>query len=144
MWLAAAVADYHGRRSLLEEIRQDPLAVFKPEWVGIDSTTDPVLATYFLFHDTDLDTLRTPPATVAPCDLSRVYAETSAIDPARLPSTYPLPTGDRTLRPQWMARIALERLGTEPIDVPGGHCPHVATPEAIAEIISEACKCADV
>jgi hypothetical protein len=91
------------------------------------------------FHDVELDTLRAALATVASCDLSGVYTETPAIDPARLPLTYLLPPGDRTLRPEWMAGVARERPGTEPIAVPGGHCPHVATPDAIAEIISEAC-----
>ena len=57
VWLAAAVADYAGRRSLLAEIQQDPLDVMNPEWLGIDPTGDPVLATYFLFHDADLATL---------------------------------------------------------------------------------------
>lgn len=54
IWLAAAVADYPGRRSLLVELQTDPEAMFNPEWLGIDPTSDPVLATYFLFHDADL------------------------------------------------------------------------------------------
>lgn len=33
VWLAAAVADYTGRRSLMAEIRKDPLAVLNPEWL---------------------------------------------------------------------------------------------------------------
>lgn len=47
VWLAAAVADYRGQRSLFEELRHDPRSVFQAEWLGIDPTTDPVLATYF-------------------------------------------------------------------------------------------------
>ncbi|MGH3446513.1 MAG: alpha/beta fold hydrolase [Nocardioidaceae bacterium] len=45
VWLAAAVPDYRGHRSLLEEIQAEPTAVFQPEWIGLDPTTDPVLAT---------------------------------------------------------------------------------------------------
>jgi alpha-beta hydrolase superfamily lysophospholipase len=79
VWLAAAVADYAGRRSLLAEIQQDPLDVMNPEWLGIDPTGDPVLATYFLFHDADLATLQEALPTVSACDLTAVYAETPTV-----------------------------------------------------------------
>ncbi len=42
VWLAAAVADYAGRRSLLDELRADPTAMFRPEWIGVDPSSDPV------------------------------------------------------------------------------------------------------
>ncbi|TCP54240.1 alpha/beta hydrolase family protein [Tamaricihabitans halophyticus] len=133
VWLAAAVADFAGGRSLLDELRQDPTAMFHAEWLGVDPTSDPVLATYFLFHDADLATLRAALSTVAGCDLSTVYAEAPTIDPARLPSTYLLPTADRTLTKEWMARAAAERLGTAPIEVSGGHNFYFADPEGTAE-----------
>lgn len=72
IWLAAAVADYGGRYSLLAEIKQNPLDVLNAEWVGIDPSSDPVLATYFLFHDADLATLQEALSTVSACDLSTV------------------------------------------------------------------------
>jgi hypothetical protein len=81
VWVAAAVPDYHAGRSLLYEIRADPTAVFHPEWIGADPPGDPVLATYFLFHDASLATLRQALPTVARCDLSAVYAETPPLDP---------------------------------------------------------------
>jgi hypothetical protein len=109
IWLAAAVADYPNRRSLLTELRADPQTIVNPEWLGIDPTADPVLATYFLFHDAD---------------------------PARISSSYLLPRGDRALRVAWMARVARERLGVEPIDVDGGHNLYVARPELVAEVIA--------
>lgn len=60
VWLAAVVANHVGGQSLLAEIGDDPTAVFNPEWLGVDPTTDPVLATYFLFHDADLATCYPP------------------------------------------------------------------------------------
>jgi pimeloyl-ACP methyl ester carboxylesterase len=51
------------------------------------------------------------------------------------PSTYVLPTGDRTLTPAWMRRAATERLRTDPVEVPGGHCPHVSRPEQVAALL---------
>ena len=47
IWLAAAVADYPNRRSLLTELQADPQAIVNPEWLDVDPTTDPVVATYF-------------------------------------------------------------------------------------------------
>lgn len=88
VWLAAAVADYTGGRSLLDEIRADPTAVFNEEWIGVDPSNDPVLATYFLFHDADLATLRQALPTVTHCNLTAIYAETPLLDPAARPSIY--------------------------------------------------------
>lgn len=140
VWLAAVVADYAGSRSLLTEITADPTALFQPEWVGIDPTADPVLATYFLFHDADLATLRAALATVAFCDLSGVYGETPTEDPARVPSTYLLPAHDRTLFRTSMERFARERLGVEPVVVEGGHNCYFAHPDRVAAVIIEATR----
>ncbi len=140
VWLAAAVPDYHGSRSLLDEIRSDPSAVFHPEWVGADPTADPVLATYFLFHDADLATLQQALPTLSRCDLSAVCAETPRIDPAARASTYLLPSDDRALTRVGMLRMARERLHVEPIEVPGGHNSYVAHPEEIAEAIDHATR----
>lgn len=136
LWVAAGVADYHGGRSLLAELQADPEAMFNPEWIGIDPTREPALAVYFLFHDADLAALRHGLATLAGTDLSGVYAETPSEDPARLPSTYLLPHGDRTLRPDWMARAARERLGVEPVELDGAHNLYTASPELVAAAIT--------
>jgi hypothetical protein len=140
VWMAAAVPDYHGGRSLLDEIRGDPTAVFHPEWVGVDPTGDPVLATYFLFHDADLATLRQALPTLARCDLSAVYSETPPLDPAARASTYLLPSDDRALTRGGMQRMARERLHVEPIEVPGGHNSYVAHADEIADAIDDAAQ----
>jgi predicted alpha/beta hydrolase family esterase len=137
VWLAAAVADYAGGRSLLDEIRADPTAVFHEEWIGVDPTSDPVLATYFLFHDADLATLRRALRTVARCDLTAIYAETPPVDPAVRPSTYLLPVEDRALTRAGMLNMARERLGVDPVEVPGGHNTYVAHSEEVAEVIDQ-------
>lgn len=135
VWMAAAVPDHAGRRSLLDEVRADPTALFQPEWVGLDPTTDPVLATYFLFHDADLATLREALPTVAGCDLSTIYAETPPVSPRLRSSTYLLPVGDRALRSEAMHRMARDRLAAEPVQLPGGHNNYVGHPEAVADAI---------
>lgn len=138
VWLAASVPDYTGGRSLLDEIRTDPTAMFHHEWIGIDPSSDPVAATYFLFHDAELATLRQALPTVAVCSLSAMYAEVPLIDPAARPSTYLMPTGDRILTQQVMMRMARERLDVEPTEVPGGHNSYVAHSEPIADAIDRA------
>ena len=35
---------------------------------------------------------------------------------------------DRTIRPEWQRRMARDRLGLEPIELPIGHCPNVSHP----------------
>jgi len=34
-----------------------------------------------------------------------------------------------------MRRAARDRLKADPIDVPGGHCPHVSRPEQVAALL---------
>lgn len=136
VWLAAAVADYAGQRSLLDELNTDAAAMFNPEWLSADPTHDPVLATYFLFHDCDLAGLRAALDTVRACDLRGALGEVPPVDPAAVASTYLLPTGDRAMRPEWMRRVARERLGIEPVELAGGHNLYAAAPEAVAEAIS--------
>lgn len=140
VWMAAAVADYHGRRSLLTEATADPTAMFHNEWVGVDPTSDPVLATYFLFHDAGLANLQQALPTAVASDLSGVYAETPPIDPAARPSTYLLPLDDRALTRDWMYRIARERLHVDPVEIPGGHNNYVAHPEPVADAIHQATR----
>lgn len=141
VWMAAAVADYTGGRSLLSEIRVSPGALFQDEWVGADPTTDRALATYFLFHDADLATLHNALPTVAACDLSAIYAETPPVDPAARSSVYLLPVGDRALTGDGMRRMARDRLHVAPVEVPGGHNNYVAHPQAVADAIDQAAGC---
>jgi pimeloyl-ACP methyl ester carboxylesterase len=137
VYLAAAVPDPAGHRSFLDEMQADPLAMFNSEWFGVDPTSDPVLATYFLFHDCDLATLRWALGTLQLFDaLRNGYAE---VPPARdlrnRASTLVAPRDDRTLRPAYLAAIARERLGVEPVILSGGHCPHVSRPGEVAELL---------
>lgn len=134
VWLAASLPD--GRRALLEEVRAAPTEVFNPEWVGQDPTTDPVLGAYFLFHDTDLATLRWALRTVRAFIPARLYRE--PVTPAdSIPSTYIVCTRDRTVRPDWARREAPRRVAATLLEVDAGHCPHVSQPEHLADLLSD-------
>jgi hypothetical protein len=110
VWLAAAVTDYAGGRSLITEIRADPTAVFHDEWVGVDPTGDPVLATYFLFHDADLPDSASDPAHRLGLRPVRGLRRDPQHRPAARPSTYLLPVADLALTHAWMSRVARDRL----------------------------------
>ena len=141
VWIAAFVPDHHGQTSLLDQVRADPGALFHPEWIGVDPTTDPALAVRFLFHDVaEPATVAAALATVTTTDLSALYAEVPQRDPSAVASTYLQPTGDRTLTQPAMTRMARDRLGVQPVLVPGGHNVYVAHPEPIAEAIDAATR----
>jgi len=42
---------------------------------------------------------------------------------------------DRILRPDWLHQAARQWLGSQPVEVSAGHCPHVSQPETIADIL---------
>lgn len=136
VWLAAFVPDLVGGRSLAEEVQAAGDDMFNPEWRSLPEppTADPVVAAYFLFHDCDLATLRWAVSTLRLFHPAAVYGQAPPAEPV-VPSTFVLPRGDRTLRSEWMRTAARERLGVEPVEVEGGHCPHVSQPEVIADIL---------
>lgn len=51
------------------------------------------------------------------------------------PSAYVLCREDRTVRPDWSRSAATQLLGVDPIELPGGHCPHVSRPAELASIL---------
>ncbi|SHF44808.1 alpha/beta fold hydrolase [Streptoalloteichus hindustanus] len=135
VWLAAYVPDFDGGACLVEDVGVEPEAVVNPEWVGQDPFADPVIAAHFLFHDCDLATLRWALGTLRPFPAEAVHRHRPSADPRAVPSTYLLPVDDRVLRPDWMRRAAHERLGAACVELLGGHCPHVARPESVADVL---------
>jgi len=43
---------------------------------------------------------------------------------------------DRLVSPAWSRRVARERLGVEPVDIPTGHFPMITHPELLADELS--------
>lgn len=138
LWLAAAVPDFAGGTSFAEQLQTSASDIAGREWrsFGRLSTEDPVVAAYFGFHDCDLETLRWAITTMRLFYPEAVYRQPAPPRPV-MPSTFVLPRHDRTLRPDWMRKIARERLGVEPIEVDGGHFPHVSRPHQLAEIMEQ-------
>lgn len=135
VWVSAVVPDAARGRPFLREFEDEP-ELFAPEWVGVDPTGDPVLATYFLFHDCPLGVLKWALTTVCRFSLyDGVYQEQPGTAVNVIPSTYLLPLADRTLSPSWMRAVAVERLGVDPIEIDAGHCPHVSQAARVAELL---------
>lgn len=45
-------------------------------------------------------------------------------------------TEDRVVNPQWSDRVARERLGVEPIRLPGGHEPFISRPRQLVDVLT--------
>jgi pimeloyl-ACP methyl ester carboxylesterase len=135
MVFLAAVVPEPGK-SMMQRFRDDP-EMFNPEWVGKDPTKDPEVARRFLFHDCS------PAVTQwAVANLRLMYARAAMMEPCPLqqwpqvPSTYILCREDRTIDPEWWRREAERLLGEKPIELPGGHCPHVSRPAELGAVLS--------
>ena len=55
-----------------------------------------------------------------------------------IPTASIFATEDRALTPEWSRFVARERLGVEPIELPGSHSPFISRPGALAEALVRA------
>jgi pimeloyl-ACP methyl ester carboxylesterase len=122
--------------SPMQMVRSD-LSMFNPAWIGKDPTRDASVAREFLFHDCSPEIAEWAISTMRLMVPMRVLNEPLPIKafPAK-PSVYIVCQDDRTILPDWSRRKARECLGVEPIELPGGHCPHVSRPAELAELLS--------
>jgi hypothetical protein len=131
------VPDLADGNSMLDDIQTQRDAMFHPDWLGVDPTSDPQLALRFLFHDCDPQTRQWA------LGMLRLFNPGPAVyqhSPAALPDGISwaaiVPAADRTLRPEWMRQAARQRLGIEPTPIETDHCPHVAQPGKLADILA--------
>jgi hypothetical protein len=129
--------------SLVDQLREEP-EIFVPGFgaqlardeAGRSYWPDAGAASETLFHD------------CAPADAARAAGRLRP--QGRPPNVEPFPLGalpdvprasvlaqeDRIVAPAWARRAARERLGVEPIELPGGHSPFLARPAALAELLT--------
>ena len=134
VWLAAWVP--HPSLSFVDDVRAHKDVAFDPDWIGKDPTVDDEVAIHFVYHDCDRETQAWALTTRRPFFPEGAYDEPIALEPAT-PSTYILALEDRTIRPGWQRTMAVERLGVEPIELPGGHCPNVSRPGQLAQVLAQ-------
>lgn len=125
-------------QSVADQFRAEP-DMFNPEMFAAEAPfwEDEEVANRFLFHDC--------PPEVAHEAFRRLRPESgtlgSEVTPLRVwpevPCSYIVCTDDRTATPAWARRAARERLGVEPIEIPGGHCPFLSRPKRLAEALGQ-------
>jgi hypothetical protein len=92
-------------------------------------------AVHDMYHDC------TPAAAAAAVARLRPQGRPPNTDPCPLdalpdvPSVYVLGTDERCIDPAWSRRAARERLGVEPVELPGSHSPFLARPAALADVL---------
>lgn len=136
MVFLAAVVPRPGM-SIMQQLEADP-SMFNPEWIKQNPVEERV-ALEFVYHDC-------PPEQLEWVLSTRLvfYNKTALKEPCPLrtwpqvPSSYISCARDRTITPAWQRKAARELLGVEPIELPGGHCPHVSRPEALADALGRA------
>lgn len=122
--------------SPMEMVRREISSMFNPEWVGKDPTRDPAVAREFLFHDCSPEVQKWALGTLRLMVPKRVLNEPVPIKAwPKKPSDYIVCSEDRTIKPEWSRHKVREALGIEPLELPGGHCPHVSRPAALAELL---------
>ena len=52
-----------------------------------------------------------------------------------VPTRFILCRDDRFFPAQWLRSVVIDRLGIEPIAIPGGHCAYLSQPQAVADAI---------
>ena len=120
--------------SIIDQFRADP-SMFQPAWVGKDPMDDDV-AMQFVYHDCPGDRIDWALSTRVDFYAKRAMEEPCPLKAwPSIPATYIVCADDRTISPTWQRKAARTWLGVEPIELPGGHCPHVSRPEALAAIL---------
>ena len=123
-------------KSALQQLQSDPDMIW-PEWIGKDPTKDAQLAMKFLFHDCSPDVGHWALSTLRLMYAHGALTEICPLDMwPDVPSSYVLCREDRTLNPNWWRVACRERLGSDPIEVDSGHCPHISRPAELAGLLS--------
>jgi pimeloyl-ACP methyl ester carboxylesterase len=123
-------------RSIIEQFSADP-SMFNPAWIGKNPLEDNV-ALEFLYHDCPTNRIEWALSTRVFFYAKKAVEEQCplAVWPP-VPASYIACLDDRTIAPSWQMRAAREWLNIEPFVLPGGHCPNVSRPEALAKLLDE-------
>lgn len=134
VFLAATIPEV-GKSALLQ-LQSDPEMIC-PEWIGKDPTKDAQLAMKFLFHDCSPDVAQWALSTLRLMNAHGALTEICPLDIwPDVPSSYVLCLADRTLNPNWWRMACRQRLGSDPIEVESGHCPHISRPTELAGVLA--------
>jgi pimeloyl-ACP methyl ester carboxylesterase len=125
--------------SLADQLRAEP-DMFNSAMVAVppESWSDEAIVTRFLLHDCAPEVAHDAFTRLRPRREGSGVLVTE-VTPLHtwpdVPRSYILCRDDQTATPAWARRAARERLGVEPIEIPGGHCPMLSRPDELAEAL---------
>jgi len=133
VYLAAVIPQIG--RSLIDQVSAEP-DMMNPDWRGKNPIADDRVAMEFLFHDCSPEVASWAMTTRRLMMARQAMVEMFPADewPA-VPCSSIVCADDRTIQPAWSRRVVRERLGIEPIELDGGHCPHVSRPTSLAQAL---------
>jgi pimeloyl-ACP methyl ester carboxylesterase len=135
VFLAAFVPEIG--KSPMQQLQANP-EMFWSDWIGKDPTKDGTIAVHYLFHDCDPKTTTWALSTLRLMLARRALTEVCTLNSwPDVPASYILCREDRTLRPDFWRERVRKQLGIDPIELAGGHCPHVSRPRELADVLSE-------
>jgi pimeloyl-ACP methyl ester carboxylesterase len=116
--------------------------MFNPEMLSVPPSgwTDEATVTRFLLHDCPADVARSAFGRLRPSrpgDRLLINEPTPLESWPAVPCSFIVCADDRTITSAWARRASQERLGVEPIEITGGHCPMLARPRELAEILGK-------
>ena len=123
-------------RSIIEQFNADP-SMFNAAWIGKYPMDDNV-ALEFVYHDCPTDRIEWALSTRVFFYAKKAMEEQCPLSVwPPVPASYIACLDDRTIAPAWQMRAAREWLNVEPFVLPGGHCPNVSRPEALAKLLDK-------
>jgi pimeloyl-ACP methyl ester carboxylesterase len=128
-------------RSLMDQIvhdgvaRSDTLGAAQLDSLGRTYYSEAV-ARQLLFHDCSDDLAHWAFAQLRHQSTLAMTEVTPLESWPTVPYRFIFTTDDRQLNPAWVRRAVPQRLGTDPIELPGGHSPFLSRPRLLAETLA--------
>jgi pimeloyl-ACP methyl ester carboxylesterase len=125
-------------QSVVDQMKAEP-DMFNPEMftAPVPFWEDEAVASCFLLHDCPPEVVRDAFRRLRPEPGVLGREVTPLASWPDVPSSYIVCADDRTATPAWARRAARERLGVEPVEIPGGHCPMLSRPGQLAALLDQ-------
>jgi pimeloyl-ACP methyl ester carboxylesterase len=128
--------------ALAEQLRKNPMAKKKSgkieyhDGLPVQLASSPDEAVHRYYHDCSQERQQYALARLRPQSLAP-YAEPSPLTAwPDVPMSYIVCTDDHAVYPDLQRATARERLGVEPVEIPGSHSPFLSRPAALADLVT--------
>jgi pimeloyl-ACP methyl ester carboxylesterase len=127
---------FHDQVSASEE----PILLFKSgraiDEQGRSHWPDPEATERMMYPDLSPEDARWAAERLRP-QAQRSQTERSPAPPPGLRVESIIGTNDPVVSPSWSRRVARERLGVDPVELPSGHFPMITHPEPLADVLAQ-------